>query len=100
MLLFHPKGAFVHSVLNGLPSLQFETDYGRISDERMQNNYREELAELAITYVQMEEALGRPPQLKEIGERFSYRSKVLNTDEFEAWRIYCNAIESAKPGKQ
>src|SRR5205085_11085776 len=51
---------------------------------------------LSIKYVQLEEALGRPPEMKEIGKKFSYRSKVISGDEAEAWSIYKEAVERAK----
>jgi hypothetical protein len=90
------KAAFVRRVLEGLPSLKFEVYGGRVSDDTSQDYYRKELAELAVKYVQLEEALGRPPELKEIGEKFTYRSKVLNADEAEAWGIYSMAVQNAK----
>ncbi|HKZ00904.1 MAG TPA: hypothetical protein VJ180_01615 [Pyrinomonadaceae bacterium] len=92
------KAAFVRRVLEGLPSLQFEVYEGRISDDATQDYYRKELAELAIKYVQLEEALGRPPQINEVGEKFTYRSKVLNADESEAWSIFSEAVQKAKTG--
>lgn len=96
VLMPRDKAAFVRKVLDQLPSLQFQVYDDRISDVATQDYYRKELAKLAIDYVQLEEALGRPPQIKEIGERFSYRSKVLNADESEAWRIYGDAVQMAK----
>lgn len=90
------KAAFVRRVFERLPSLQFQMFEGRISDDTAQDYYRKELAELAIKYVQLEEALGRPPTINEIGEKFSYRSKVLNADEAEAWRIYCDAVQASR----
>lgn len=69
---------------------------GRISDNTAQDYYRKELAELAIKFVQLEEALGRPPEMKEIGEKFLYRFKVLSADESEAWRIYRDAVSTAR----
>ena len=90
------KTAFARRVLDRLPSLPFEVYEGRISDKATQDYYRRELAELAIKYVQLEEALGRPPEIKEIGEKFTSRSNVLDADESEAWRIYSNAVGWAK----
>jgi hypothetical protein len=89
------KAAFVRRVLGKLPSLQFQMFEGRISDASAQDYYRKELAELAIKFVQMEEALGRPPEMKEIGEKFLYRAKVLSAEEGEAWNIYSDVIHAA-----
>ncbi|MGI8837490.1 MAG: hypothetical protein ACR2H4_12760 [Pyrinomonadaceae bacterium] len=90
------KPAFVRRVFENLPSLQFQMYEGRISDDTAQDYYRKELAELAIKYVQLEEALGRAPEMKQIGEKFLYRSKVLSADEGEAWRIYSDAVRFAR----
>ena len=83
-------------VMEPLPSLQYERYPGRMSDEGAQDFARKELAELALKYVQLEEALGRPPEMKELGDKFTYRSKVLAVDDDDAWRIYVQAIERAK----
>lgn len=93
------KAAFVRRVLEGLPSLQFEVYEGRVSDDASQDYYRKELAELAIRYVQLEEALGHPPEMKQLGEKFTYRSGVLNLDESEAWNIFSEAVQKAKSSK-
>ena len=90
------KPAFVRQVFENLPSLQFQMYEGRISDDTSQDYYRKELAELAIRFVQLEEALGRPPEMKEIGEKFLYRSNVLSADQGEAWRIYSDAVWNAR----
>jgi hypothetical protein len=90
------KVSFVRRVMEGLPSLQFQVYDGTVSNEGTQTSYRKELARLAIRYVQLEEALGRPPQLKEFGEKFAYRSKVLSADLSEAWTIYQEAVRKAK----
>jgi hypothetical protein len=87
---------FVRRVYDDLPSNQFQVYEGRISDDTSQDYYRKELAELAIKYVQLEEALGRPLEMKELGDKFTYRSKVLNADEATAWRIYSDAVQKAK----
>ncbi|MEK6282523.1 MAG: hypothetical protein AABN95_19350 [Acidobacteriota bacterium] len=90
------KRAFVRHVFENLPSLQFQMYEGRISDDTAQDYYRKELAELAIKFVQLEEALGRSPEMKEIGEKFLYRSNVLSADQGEAWRIYSDAVRNAR----
>jgi len=55
-----------------------------------------ELAELGLKYFQLEEALGRPPELKEIGERFSYLHRVLDDDKERAWTVYKRILEQAR----
>lgn len=87
---------FVRLVMGPLPSLQYERYPGRMSDAETQDFARKELAELGLKYVQLEEALGRAPEMKELGEKFTYRSKVIADDDGEAWRIYVQAVERAK----
>ena len=90
------KERFVRLIMEPLPSLQYELYPGRMSDAASQDFARKELAELGLKYVQLEEALGRPPEMKELGEKFTYRSKVLAADDGEAWETYRQAVESAK----
>ena len=87
---------FVRLIMEPLPSLKYELYPGRMSDEVSQNFARKELAELGLKYVQIEEALGRPPEMKELGQKFTYRSKVLASEDGDAWRIYAQAVERAK----
>lgn len=89
------KTAFVRRVLEGLPVRQFEV-YKGTQEYYRQKVYPQKLAELAIKYVQLEEALGRPPEIKEMGEKFTSRSEVLNADDSEAWSIYSKAVHSAR----
>jgi hypothetical protein len=90
------KVRFVKLIMEPLPSLQYERYPGSMSDAVTQDYARKELAELGLRYVQLEEALGRPPEMKELGDKFTYRSKVLAADDAEAWRIYRQAVERAK----
>jgi hypothetical protein len=47
--------------------------------------------------VQLEEGLGRVPELKEFGpSKFAEMSTVLNEIVDKAWRIYSYAVEAAK----
>jgi hypothetical protein len=65
-------------------------------DERAQWNAFDGLASLCVEYLQLEEALGEPPQLKAFGRsKFQYRSEVLSEDVDEAWDIYSRAIHAA-----
>jgi hypothetical protein len=95
-LMPQDKERFVRLIMEPLPSLEYERYPGRMSDEATQDYTRKELAELGLRYLQLEEALGRPPEMKEIGEKFTYRSKVLAADDSEAWQIYKQAVERAK----
>lgn len=90
------KVSFVQRLIKAMPSKPFEMYEGRIADEESQKHYRLELAELGLKYLQLEEALGRRPELKEIGERFSYRYQVLDEDKEKAWVIYASAIEETR----
>lgn len=96
VLLPADKEAFVRKVFEQLPSRQFEMYDGRISDDASQDYYRKELAELAIKYIQLEEALGEPPEMKQLGDKFTYRSGVLHPIENEAWKIFSTAVKNAK----
>jgi hypothetical protein len=90
------KERFVRLIMERLPSLQYELYEGRMSDEVTQDYARKELAELGLRYVQLEEALSRPPEMKELRDKFTYRSRVLAADDDEAWQIYVRAVERAK----
>jgi hypothetical protein len=90
------KADFLRLIMESLPSRQFEYYEGKMSNDYVQNYYRRALAELGLRYVQMEEALGRPPEMKEFGEKFLNRSKVIAADDSEAWRIYAEAVSHAK----
>ncbi len=96
ILMPQDKEQFIKLIMKPLPSLEHERYPGKMSDEATQDYTRKELAELGLRYVQLEEALGRPPEMKEMGEKFTYRSKVLAADESEAWQIYKKAVERAK----
>jgi hypothetical protein len=100
VLLPADKEAFVRRVFEQLPSRQFEMYDGRVSDDASQVYYRKELAELAIKYVQLEEALGEPPEMKQLGDKFTYRSRVLHSDDAEAWKIFSRAVKDGKSSVQ
>ncbi len=53
------------------------------------------LAGEGLAYVQLAEALGRPPTLKEFGSKFEWPSKALSDDANAAWNLYSGAIERA-----
>jgi hypothetical protein len=51
------------------------------------------LAAESLRLVQLEEAIGRPPQFKEFGApSFEYRSAVLADDSLEAWQHYVTTV--------
>ncbi len=55
------------------------------------------LAEQSLHYIQLEEALGRPPELKEFGTPgFEYRGSVLSNDTETAWEKYAAVIKAAR----
>jgi hypothetical protein len=55
------------------------------------------LAEESLRFIQLEEALGRQPKLKEFGTSgFEYRSVVLSPDPPQAWSNYVTAVEAAR----
>jgi hypothetical protein len=58
------------------------------------NNDLERLAEQSLHFIQLEEALGHPPTMKEF-QVFEQRSAVLAPDVDRAWQMYEAAIRSA-----
>jgi Protein of unknown function (DUF2510) len=70
--------------------------WGEDQDERSQWNAFDGLAGLCVEYLQLEEALGEPPELKAFGRsKFQYRSEVLGEDVDEAWDTYGRAVHAA-----
>ena len=59
------------------------------------HGYRTKLAELSVAYVQVREAIGRPPALKEFGlARFKANASALGDNVEEAWELYGRAVQS------
>jgi hypothetical protein len=55
------------------------------------------LAEESLRLIQLEEALGRPPELKEFGTSgFEYRSDVFSPDPQQAWANYVAVVEATR----
>jgi hypothetical protein len=55
------------------------------------------LASESLWYLQLEEALGRPPDLKEFGvRRLGWLGQEITQDADEVWRIYAQAVAEAK----
>lgn len=79
-------------------SLTEQASRFRGNDEaKRYSNYIEVLANLGIKYIQLEEALDRPPEMKELGEQtFRFHSIAINDDPIEIWKIFVEAIGKAK----
>jgi hypothetical protein len=60
------------------------------------SNYIEVLANLGIKYVQLEEALGRPPSMKEIGERFVSYATAIHSDAEKVWEMFAGDVQKAR----
>jgi hypothetical protein len=59
------------------------------------------LAEQSLHFVQLEEALGRPPDLKEFGSPgFEFRSDVVAEEAGTAWSRYASVIEATRVGAE
>lgn len=105
-LLPGDRVAFAFSIfqaLGGNPRFRQEhaykagQDYQAWRKESDRNAQLSELAGLSFWYVQLEEGLGQPPDLKVFGRsKFAHLCSVVNDDVDEAWRVYTQAIEAAK----
>ena len=93
--------AFVSAVFSGLGGVPFEYSVEMSSHEEGQRQAAEQdrhrklrsLAAESLTYVQLVEALGRPPTLKEFGTRFEWPSKVLSEEAEDAWRRFSAVVD-------
>jgi len=66
------------------------------AEERNMLNQLEWLAEESLRFVQLQEALGRIPDLKDFGAAgFKSRSIVLSSDPVVAWSNYASAVTAA-----
>ena len=87
--------AFARRLYDSLPSQSFTFPDGKdASDYRAR--YRKEIANLGIKYIQMEEALGRPPKLEEIGEKFSHYCKSMPGSITEAWKVFVRCVNNLR----
>lgn len=86
---------FVKKVAELLPTRPFIYYDEQSASSDNQQYYVRELAEKALNFVQVREASGKNPQLKEFSSKFKHRSAVLHEDETKAWEIYEAAIERA-----
>jgi hypothetical protein len=61
-----------------------------------QSNKLSQLVRHSIRWVELAEALGAPPALRQLGTTdFSMSASALNDDADTAWQMYCDAIERA-----
>jgi hypothetical protein len=74
---------------NTLPDREYPNSY-RVAE------YIEHIANLGIKYIQMEEGLGRPPEMKELGQKFLYYSKAIPGDLNEAWETFVKTVKEAR----
>jgi hypothetical protein len=88
------KLSFVKNVAKFLPSKDFDY-FGQQAGEENQKRYVEELAMKALSFIQLYEAIGEMPTLKDFSTKFKYHSPVLHEDENQAWEIYTAAIKKA-----
>jgi hypothetical protein len=88
------RRGFATKILAALQtSLTDSGDQKRTQSAAHRNNDLERLAEESPRFVQLREALGRPPTLKEFG-RFAYWAPALAPDVNQAWRTYARVIEA------
>lgn len=91
--------SFVRSVHTLLGGHVFTPEQRSQASETEQERQRqiERLARLSLWYVQVEEALGRPPEIKEFGaSKLEGLATTLHADLEEAWRLYRQALEPAR----
>jgi hypothetical protein len=101
--------AFVERVYAALGGVEVEPySWGLSEKEReehqrksIENGKRSDLANMALDYVRFEEALGRPPTLKEFGtSKFAYQAEEagLGSGPEEAWIRYEKVVREALAG--
>lgn len=61
--------------------------------ERDRDHGLRRLASESLSYVQLAEALGRPPTLKEFGSKFEWPSKVISPDVDSAWVTFSLTVD-------
>jgi hypothetical protein len=94
LLLPKNKVAFVKKILELLPSQDFNY-YGQQAGEYIQKQFVQELAQKALNFIQIYEATGELPTLKDFSTKFKQNSVALHNDELQAWEIYLSAIKQA-----
>ena len=86
---------FGRRLYESLPSRPFQFPGGRDASS-YRESHMEAIANLGVHYIQMEEALGRPPRMNEIGETFPYYSQAMSDDVQEAWEAFVAAVDNAR----
>lgn len=94
LLMPKNKTAFVKKIAELLPSQDFNY-YGQQAGEYIQQQYVQELAQKALNFIQIYEATGELPTLKDFSTKFKQNSAVLHNDELQSWEIYVSAIKRA-----
>jgi len=94
LLMPKNKIAFVKKIAELLPSQDFNY-FGQQAGEYIQQQYVQELAQKALSFIQIYEATGELPTLKDFSTKFKQNSAVLHNDESQAWEIYVSAIKQA-----
>jgi hypothetical protein len=97
--------AFVHTVFEDLGGKPFvrqsvvgnAEEAERQNDDQQRHNQLSRLADESLRFLQLEEALGRVPELKEFGSaRFESMSGALSTDSEAAWLAYRDKVVGAR----
>lgn len=94
LLMPKDKTAFVKNIAERLPSRDFNY-FGQQAGDYIQKQYVQELAKKALNFIQLYEATGDTPTLKEFNTKFKQNSPVLHDDENQAWEIYLTAVKKA-----
>jgi hypothetical protein len=101
------RAAFAWSVFRALGGTPFRRERvvasREAADEQNERgevyNTLKRLAELSLWYVQLKEALGRPPELKDFGRgKFEWAATTLAGDIETAWTRYQEAVKVALRG--
>ena len=69
--------------------------YNGEDEAKRYSNYIEVLANLGIKYVQLDEALGRPPSMKELGARFISHATATHSDAEKVWEMFVGDVQKA-----
>lgn len=93
----------VFQALGGNPSFRQDypngpqQDYQAWREKSERNAQISKLADLSFWYIQLEEGLGHPPTLKELGQsKFVRLCSVISEDVDKAWHMYSEIIATAK----
>jgi hypothetical protein len=86
---------FAKHLYQSLPSQSFKFPDGNDASH-YRARYIEEIANLGIKYIQMEEGLGRPPEMKELGEKFPHYSKAMPGNLEESWNTFLKALGNVR----